>query len=383
MRHFKLENSVGQTLDITTKEILFHEISGLGFEEENDYRQIGDVWWLNHTNYRQATVSGNVIFTESPMTLEDENGITVLDDPYAKFRYFVDFISRAPLTLMYSPYGPIGTEQTYLRTVRVSKLEKSEKNEYGVLDESIEFSCYTPWYTKIIKSIEPEEEGSEEETTGWIWGGPTGSDLLTYALDDEVDEHGERVPQPIVFPEDYDEADPLVFEPDGTTLKVVDSSDPENPVTAEATVSPYSGDATPTIFRSERIQNLDMDDYVSLVKSPVKMTIYGPLVNPSWQHRVKATKDGEYTTVGSGGFVAGSNVSLASDEYLVVDNTSGQYRIYKRNSNGTITDLYEYRNFSLSCFITFREGYNQVIVASNNGEAKHVTLEAHLYYATV
>ena len=390
MRHFKLENSAGQVLDITTEEILFHEISGLGFEEENDYRQIGDVWWLNHTNYRQATISGNIIFTEKPMTILIDDVEVPIDDPYKKYRYFVDFISKAPLTMMYNPLGPIGSGETYFRTVRVSKLDKTEKNEYGVIDENIEFSCYTPWYTKLIKEI-IVDDGSDtqpETITGWIWGGPEGSDLLTYALDDEVDEHGERVPQPIVFPEDYEEADPLVFEPDGIDdmdipdYSVEPTDENPNPRTI-VDVPAYEGSSTPTIFRREAIQNLDLEDYISLVKSPVKLTIYGPIVKPYWVHRVKDA-DGNYVTVGSGKFT--TNVSLSSkDEYVVIDNTGGQYRIYRHNATGSDTDIYSQRDFSLPCFITLREGSNQILVTSEEDgtPADNVKLEAHLYYATV
>lgn len=376
MRHFKLENSAGQILDITTKEILFHEISGLGFEEENDFRQIGDVWWLNHTNYRQASISGKMIFTENAMQIENDGDLLNLNDPYAKYKYFIDFISRPPLTMMYNPYGPVDDSNAFYRSVRVSKLEKSEKNEYGVIDESIEFSCYTPWYTKLITEIVPEEE-SEEEISGWIWGGPVGSDLIYI----DSTNPNNPIENEIEFPEGYGVADPLVFEPEGTELKIVDSTDPNNPVTTTVTIPGYDGNATPTIFRTETSQQLDKD-IISLVKSPVKMTIFGPIVNPTWIHRVR-NSSGEYTTIGTGGFT--SNVSLSGeDEYIVVDNTGGQYQIYKHNSNGTNTDIYGERDFSATCFITFREGSNQVLVTSGLGEpAKHVRIEGHLYYATV
>lgn len=389
MRHFKLENSAGQILDITTEEILFHEISGLGFEEENDYRQIGDVWWLNHTNYRQATISGNIIFTEKPMTVTINDIETPINDPYKKYRYFVDFISKAPLTMMYNPLGPIDEGEVYYRNVRVSKLDKSEKNEYGVIDEGIEFSCYTPWYTKLIKEIRPDDSsGGQSIVTGWIWGGPEGSDLESYALDDEVDEHGERIPAPIEFPQDYGEADPLVFEPDGilemdipdySTEPTEELPDPRTTVTVPA----YDGVSTPSIFRSEVLQKLDLEDYISLVKSPVKLTIYGPIREPVWIHRVKDA-EGNYITVGSGEFT--SSISLSTkDEYIVIDNTGGQYRIYRHNANGTDTDIYSQRDFSQTCFITLREGSNQVLVTSgrDGDPAENVKLEAHLYYATV
>ena len=368
MRHFTLVNSAGTALDITTEDVFFYDIGGLGFSEDNDFRHIGEVWWLNHTSNNQATITGKMLFTEHGDT-----------DPYAKFRAFSEFISKAPLTLLYNPMRPIeatilGDKEddadTFYRNVRVSKLDKSEKNEYGVIDESIEFVCYTPWYKKKISELIPKESSEDpQDDKGWIWGGPEGSDLITYALDSEVDDQGQRVPSPIVFPEDYGVADPLVFEPEGATIA------------PDIVIPPFSGAYTEARFEVETETNVSLPPLVSAIKSPAKLIIYGPIVGPSWIHSV--IRNGVKTTIGSGAFT--STVSLGSkDEYLVVDNTGGQYQIYKHNADGTNTDLYALRNFGLPCFITLREGSNVISVVSKLGEpAKHVRVEGHMYYATV
>lgn len=153
MRYFKLENSAGEILDITTEQLLFHDISGIGFEEDNEFTSMGRVWKLNKSEYQQTPVSGTMCFVG-----------TDKKTPYTQYREFYSFIDSTPLQLLYYPNGLNTTE--YRKRVRVSKLEKSELNEYGVLDCDIEFIPYTPWYKIVKDSIVP---GEEAENDGWIW----------------------------------------------------------------------------------------------------------------------------------------------------------------------------------------------------------------------
>lgn len=154
MRYFKLENSAGEILDITTEQLLFHDISGIGFEEDNDFTAIGRVWKLNKSDYQQTPVSGTMCFVG-----------TDKKTPYAQYREFYSFIDSTPLQLLYYPNGLNTTE--YRKRIRVSKLDKSEINEYGVLDCDIEFIPYTPWYKIVRDIIEPG--GGQSSNGGWIW----------------------------------------------------------------------------------------------------------------------------------------------------------------------------------------------------------------------
>ena len=154
MRYFKLENSAGEILDITTQQLFFHNIGGIGFEEKNDFTAVGRVWKLNKSDYQQGTVSGTMCFVGT----EDKT-------PYTQYREFYSFIDSTPLQLLYYPNGLNTTE--YRKRVRVSKLEKSELNEYGVLDCNIEFISYTPWYKIFRDIIEPG--GEQSSNGGWIW----------------------------------------------------------------------------------------------------------------------------------------------------------------------------------------------------------------------
>lgn len=321
MRHFTLVNNGGKILNITTQEYFFHDIDGLGFEEENDFRQIGDFWMLNRTGLKQSTVSGSIMFTE--------NGEL---DPYEKYWQFFRFINDAPLTLLYNPYGEFdvavedgeikpNNDHTYFRTVRVSNLDKSEKNEYGVIDSSISFIAYTPWYTIFKKSFVIDTDVDTDG--GWIWG-DGGSNL------------------------------PLVFEPGD------------------------SQSAIPAKFRYQVPQNYEIDlDEVS--DCPTKITIYGPISEPVWTHSI--VKDGIATIISTGKL---TGVTISEEDQLIIDNTRGQYLIYRKNSNGTTANLYSQRDFGSRCFVNLKQGRNQITVSSNDViVSNRLDIEGHMYYATV
>lgn len=153
MRYFKLQNADGDIISITTDEILFHDISGLGFEEDNTFKSVGPVWRLSKSSINQLPVEGKLCFTE--------NGSTT---PYEKYEFFKTFITKPPLILIYYPHGIAGKE--YRKKVRVSKLVKTELTEYGVLDSDVTFTPYTPWYEIRRYEITPIPI---DENAGWIW----------------------------------------------------------------------------------------------------------------------------------------------------------------------------------------------------------------------
>ena len=109
MRYFKLENSSGETFDITNEEFFFHDVKGLGFDEENEFRRVGPVWRLTSTAYSQSKPGGKIMFTEYGS-----------GTPYDKYDLFRRFISQPPLTLIYYPNG-VGTT-AYRKKVRVYAL---------------------------------------------------------------------------------------------------------------------------------------------------------------------------------------------------------------------------------------------------------------------
>ena len=324
MRHFKLVNNAGQIFDITTKEALFYEISGLGFEEDNAFSRIGSVWWLSNTQYKQVPVKGKMLFTE-------ENGA----DPYETFQKFVQFISRPPITLLYNPFGPVKSvlcndeedeENAYYRTVRVSKLEKSELTELGVLDENIEFTPYTPWYRKQYEAIDatPPDDGSAD--TGWIWG-------------------------------DGGSNPPLTFEPASSQT------------------------ATRARFRWEPPKFLTFSAMAS-DNSPAILTIHGPVINPRWIHTLVLDNGLRTQVLSTGSFT--KDIELSLGDKIIIDSTPAAYSITLYHANGTTSDLYPYRDFEETCFINLKPGVNRISVMSSDGDpCSNVEVEGFIYHATV
>lgn len=304
MRYFKLENSAGEILDITTQQLFFHNIGGIGFEEKNDFTAVGRVWKLNKSDYQQGTVSGTMCFVGT----EDKT-------PYTQYREFYSFIDSTPLQLLYYPNGLNTTE--YRKRVRVSKLEKSELNEYGVLDCNIEFISYTPWYKIFRDIIEPG--GEQSSNGGWIW------------------DRGNRWRDS--FDVDYSTYHYMFNGSYRRTIRIISDTN-------------GSG--------------------------PIKLSIHGPLVNPTWTHYI----DGEL--VSTGGLIENSPVTVDANETLIIDNTSGTYSMTVYNSEtGIERNVYEYRDFNKPCFFTLKQGVNEIVINTDNNDAIHIEAEGHIYYATV
>lgn len=320
MRYFTLENSQGRELDITTTQYLFHELGGLGFSEETSFRRLGENWWLDSVNYAQGEITGKMMFTEL-------GGTT----PYQKYITFRDFIERAPLILNYYPHGIEG-HTPFKRRVRVTNLNKTEYDEYGVLDCDITFAAYTPWY-EIVTRTNANTFAEEEGELGWIW--------------------------------DY----PLAFEP--------------KPEVVGGQRSYYIIDdrgvkrtALRARFGGEPVQTVELPSIAGAKGSPVKLTIQGPAMNPSWSLYVNDA------LTETGGFA--SNLSLSSSQTLTIDNTTGKYTmtVYSAQSDTTV-DVYPSRDFDKVCFLTLRNGRNTIAVSGSNGVPIKFSIEGHIYHATV
>lgn len=244
-------------------------------------------------------------------------------DPYESYTDFVRFIQNAPLELEYLPRGLDGS--AYYRRVRVTKLTKSELTQYGALEEDIEFTPYGPWYETIYSRNKVNED---EYKGGWVWG--------------DGAEHPD-----VVFP-------------------------------------PTPEGSTPTIFGADSNYQVAAD-IPFCDESPARLTIYGPATNPRWTHYV----NGE--AISAGGFTR--DVTIAADEALVIDNTTeiSEIAVYALDQNdeeklalGAFRrDLYQIRNFDNDCFITLEAGCNRVVVTTSGGEALKLSLEGHIYNATV
>lgn len=438
MRYFELKNSADEVLDITTQEILFHEIDGLGFEETTDFRAVGPVWRLNSAEYNQMAVTGKMLFSE-------EGELT----PYQKYVVFRDFILKAPLTLIYYPHG-FGTEP-YYKKVRSAKLAKSEINEYGVLDCDIEFMPYTPWYTtSTYENIVPEDR--EDKHTGWFWdignkwrdsdsggGDPIGTvyypfsqmselspsmvhpdgDQTTfkitrgtstvsftvdrrfnipagyYRMELQTDDDVGSAAANFVLYEQRNGDDELIRKADYSLLETFKAGTQEDIYASSSDLSirfyfppnerfDFTVKLVLTKIADAALYKFSYETHSSIrfnvdadVKGLAKLKIKGPATNPQWTHYV----DGKI--VSSGGISSDSELVLGADDILVVDNTEGAYTIDLVKPNGDAVNVYSLRDFDRKCFITLEPGENTINVSSDKGEPLSFEIEGWLLYATV
>jgi len=124
---------------------------------------------------------------------------------------------------------------------------------------------------------------------------------------------------------------------------------------------------------SDTIQGSVIIDSDSFQSSPIKLTIYGEVVNPQWRHYV----NNRLVTMGQ------VNVTIPINHKLVIDTTVIPYSIKEYNmANQLIADRYQYSDFSTGRFIRLENGVN-LISAAGDGGASALKVEAQIEYATV
>lgn len=239
--------------------------------------------------------------------------------PYERSFEFTQFCMNKNLHLYYQPHGE--DVEGFYRDVRLSKFDKGEISELGVLEVPVEFTCSTPWYRRVYSYKTNQEE---DNSAGWIWQNTEedrgnsiwkeeGRGYIKWGIDTR------------------------------TSRAIIDTSE------HGATVLP----------------------------SPAKLIVNGPISAPTWTHYVDGAVEG------TGSFVG--DVSLTYDEQLVIDSTSFPYGIYVRTKDSsTISrNVYQLRNFNETGFITLKSGLNEVVVTGRGGAIPEIILEGHLYYGTV
>lgn len=134
MRSFLLRNtSTGVNFNLTSDDVLLHDVSNIGFTKEETYRQLGDRYALASSKWSQDTINGAIAFYGK--------------DPYVQFREFADFISNGNFQLGYFPDNR--KNEYYWKKVNVTSVVKTEINKYGFLDVGVSFTPMSPWYTVV------------------------------------------------------------------------------------------------------------------------------------------------------------------------------------------------------------------------------------------
>lgn len=144
IRNFYFENEVGQRIDCQKVDgnLFLYNVTGLGFEKETEYVQIGSTFVKNKENIKQNIIEGELEFYD--MTY----------DEYVTFINFV--ILSKSLKLIYVP--KTSQKKEYYRDIDIVKIDKNEEDDYNVLISPITIYCKSLWYKKntTIHTIQPK-----------------------------------------------------------------------------------------------------------------------------------------------------------------------------------------------------------------------------------
>ena len=192
----------------------------------------------------------------------------------------------------------------------------------------------------------------------------------------------------------------MIYAPEGTEYKrrgivtEVEYSE-ENCLTAEATfmcLTPFyrsiesttkadNGDENGKIYSytypyryASSTGNSVLIEVDSYIESPCRLSMKGPLNNPSWTHYVN---NQEHCT-------GKLNTTIPEGYTLVIDATQIPYSIEEFNQAGEmVADLYQSSDFGTQRFIILQHGSNRVTVSDDNGNEVDVRIEWMIYYASV
>ena len=146
VRNFYFENETGKRIDCQKLDgsLFFYNVTGLGYEEEIQYEQIGTTFIPNEKKIKQNQIGGNLEF---------------YDMTYDEYCNFVNFINQSNfLRLIYIP--KTSKREEFFRDIDVCKIEKNEEDDFNVLTCPILMNCKSLWYKEksITQTIEPIED---------------------------------------------------------------------------------------------------------------------------------------------------------------------------------------------------------------------------------
>ena len=115
-------------------------------------------------------------------------------------------------------------------------------------------------------------------------------------------------------------------------------------------------------------------DVNSNMDSGVKMTMMGPLTNPSWSYFVNGIKR-----------LSGKiNANIASGNRLVIDTTKSPYTIHEvDNKNELVEDRYKNSDFTTKRFIQLQAGTSVITCTHEGTNTISMIVEAHVNYESV
>lgn len=146
IRNFYFENEKGQTIDCQKIDggLFLYNVTGLGYEKDIEYEQLGNTFIPNKEKLRQNQINGELEFYN--MT-------------YEEYQKFIDFLNFSlELKLIYVPKTSKRTK--YYRDVDICKIDKAEEDDFNILTCPITMNCKSLWYQEktIIHELNPSED---------------------------------------------------------------------------------------------------------------------------------------------------------------------------------------------------------------------------------
>ena len=130
----------------------------------------------------------------------------------------------------------------------------------------------------------------------------------------------------------------------------------------------------PYVYSNSARGTVVIEDDASEKDSPAKITIFGPVINPVWNHYLNGEKiaDGAVT----------ANVPLGHK--LVIDATSFPFRLTEQDMSGkVIYDRYEDSVWDTERFIHLHPGTNRITIGHSGANYPNLLVEVKLQYAAV
>lgn len=154
IRNFYFENELGQRIDCqkVNGSLFLFNITGLGFEKDIEYVQIGNSFIKNKEKIKQGIIEGELEF---------------YDMTYDEYSTFIDFVLKSEsLKLIYIPKKSNRVE--YYRDIDVVKIEKNDEDDFNVLTSPITIFCTSLWY-KENNVVYMAEETENEMRWDFDW----------------------------------------------------------------------------------------------------------------------------------------------------------------------------------------------------------------------
>ena len=147
IRNFYFENEKGQRIDCQKVggRLFLYNVTGLGFEKNVEYVQVGNTFVKNEEKVKQNVIDGELEFYELT---------------YEEYLDFVNFILKSEsLKLVYIP--KLTNRIEFYREIDFVKIDKNEEDDFNILVSPIQIYCLSLWYKKNIINYSIEEIDNE------------------------------------------------------------------------------------------------------------------------------------------------------------------------------------------------------------------------------